>query len=192
MKQIPLARFAGWFAVTGILAAQPYINARGVVNTASFAAPSALPVYVSASQIQAIMPSNAPLGRVSVHISNQGSISNPAPFTVVSSNFGIFTWNALDVSNPNSSAIFVASSFGSGPAFAHNDDFDTGGAQNSTAQPAMPEQEVTLWGTGLGPNIGSDSILPYPADLPVPVEVFVGGVPATVTATRRSSHPRHR
>jgi hypothetical protein len=31
--------------------------------------------------------------------------------------------------------------------------------------------------------------LPYPADLPVQVEVFVGGVPATVTANRRSRYP---
>jgi uncharacterized protein (TIGR03437 family) len=239
VKSLLLVRSAGVFAAA-TLGAQPYINARSVVNTASFAAPdlpggaiaqgsvftilgsglgpvkpvqatslplgislagvsvrvfrgtqvlSALPVYVSSSQIQAILPSNAPLGRVSVHISTQGGVSNPAPFTVVSSSFGIFTWNALDVSNPNSSAIFVANSFGSGPAFAHNDDFDTGGAPNSTAQPAMPEQEVTLWGTGFGPNIGSDSILPYPSDLPVQVEVFVGGVPATVTASRRSRHP---
>ena len=78
---------------------------------------SALPVYVSSSQINAIMPSNAPLGRVSVRISTQGSLSNPAPFTVVRSSFGIFTWNALDLSSPNSQAIFKANSFGSGPAF---------------------------------------------------------------------------
>jgi len=239
LKHIQLVRVAGLFAA-GILGAQPYINARGVINTASFTAPnlpggavaqgsvftilgsglgpakpvqaislplgitlggvsvrvfqgtrtvSALPVYVSSSQINAIMPSNAPLGRVSVHVSTQGVVSNSAPFTVVSSSFGIFTWNALDVSSPNSSAIFKANSFGSGPAFAHNEDFGTGGAQNSTAQPAVPEQAVTLWGVGLGPNIGSDSILPYPADLPVQVEVFVGGVPATVIASHRTTHP---
>jgi uncharacterized protein (TIGR03437 family) len=239
LKHIQLVRFAGLFTA-GILGAQPYINARGVVNTASFTAPdlpggaiaqgsvftilgsglgpakplqatslplgislagvsvrvfqgtqvvSALPIYVSSSQIHAVMPSNAPLGRVSVRVSDQGGLSNPAPFTVVNSSFGIFSWNALDLSLPNSNAIFKANSFGSGPAFAHNEDFNTGGARNSTAQPATPEQAVTLWGVGLGPNIGSDSILPYPADLPVQVEVFVGGVPATVTASRRSRHP---
>jgi uncharacterized protein (TIGR03437 family) len=240
LKHIHLVRFAGFFAA-GILGAQPYINARGVINTASFAAPnlpggavaqgsvftilgsglgpvkpvqatslplgitlggvsvrvfqgtrvvSALPLYVSSSQINAILPSNAPLGRVSVHISSGGAISNPAPFTVVSSSFGIFSWNALDVFNPSgSSAIFKANSFGSGPALALNEDFITGGAQNSTAQPARPRQAVTVWGTGLGPNIGSDSILPYQFDLPVPVEVFVGGVPAAVNASRRSRHP---
>jgi len=244
LNRIYSARLAGLLVAgalaAGTLSAQPYINARGVVNTASFAAPdlpggaiaqgsiftilgsglgpakpvqatslplgislagvsvrvfqgtkfvSALPVYVSASQIHAVMPSNAPLGRVSVHIATQGVISNSAPFTVVSSSFGIFTWNALDVSSPTSSAIFAANSFGSGPAFAHNEDFGTGGAQNSTAQPAVPEQAVTLWGVGLGPNIGSDSILPYPADLPVQVEVFVGGVPASVIASHRTTHP---
>lgn len=224
----------------GVLGAQPYINARGVVNTASFTAAglpggaiaqgsvftilgsglgpakpaqaaslplgislagvsvrvfqgtqvvSALPLYVSSSQIYAVMPSNAPLGRVSVHISYLGAISNPAPVTVVNSSFGIFTWNALDVSASNGNAIFKDNSFGSGPAFAQNENFVTGGAMNSTAQPAMPEQAVTIWGTGLGPNIGSDSILPYPADLPVQVEVFVGGAPATLTASRRSRHP---
>jgi uncharacterized protein (TIGR03437 family) len=244
LNRIYSVRLAGLLVAgslaAGTLGAQPFINARGVVNTASFAAPdlpggaiaqgsiftilgsglgparpvqatslplgislagvsvrvfqgtkvvSALPVYVSASQIHAIMPSNAPLGRVSVHISTQGGISNSAPFTVVSSSVGIFTWNALDVSAPNSSAIFKANSFGSGPAFAHNEDFGTGGAQNSTAQPAVPEQAVTLWGVGLGPNIGSDAILPYPADLPVQVEVFVGGVSAAVIASHRTTHP---
>ncbi len=239
-----MVRVAGLFA-TGILGAQPYINARGVINTASFTAPnlpggsiaqgsvftilgsglgpakpvqatslplgitlggvsvrvfqgtrtvSALPVYVSSSQINAIMPSNAPLGRVSVRISTQGALSNPVPFTVVRSSFGIFTWNALGIFNPffdtsNGSVIFKTNSFGSGPALARNEDFISGGSQNSTAQPAVPQQEVTLWGTGLGPNIGSDSILPYQADLPVPVEVFVGGVPAPVSLSRRSRHP---
>jgi hypothetical protein len=149
-------------SAVGVLGAQPYINARGVVNTASFTAPSlpggaiapgsvftilgsglgpvkpaqaaslplgvslagvsvrvfqgtqvisALPLYVSSSQIHALMPSNAPLGRVSVHISYLAAISNPAPVTVVNCSFGVFTWNALDVSVSNGNAIFKDNSF---------------------------------------------------------------------------------
>src|SRR5215469_922280 len=66
---------------------------------------SALPIYVSATQINAIMPSNAPLGRVSVQVTYNagtsgcfgpgnapcyGPTSNPAPVTVVANRFGIF------------------------------------------------------------------------------------------------------
>lgn len=121
--------------------AQPYINYRGVVNSASFTPPGlpggeiargsvfsifgrnmgpaelaqvnafplsttlagvsikviqgktsvdAFPVVVTAGQVNAIMPSNAPLGRVSLQVGYQGRVSNPATVTVVGSSFGIF------------------------------------------------------------------------------------------------------
>ena len=43
---------------------------------------AALPIYVSATQINAVMPSNAPLGRVSVQVTYNGQAGNPAPATI--------------------------------------------------------------------------------------------------------------
>ena len=153
---------------------------------------SALPLYVSATQILAVMPSNAPLGRVSVHVAYLGGVSNPAPFNVVGSSFGAFTWNALDFSAPKTKGIFSNSSLGSGPAYALNVDanYDIGsGVLISALQPAMPNQNVTLWGTGLGPDPLPDNAAPYQGDLPVSVEVWVGGQVAEVDQNRRSSYP---
>src|SRR3982751_4202425 len=128
-----------------MMVAQPYINYRGVVNSATFTPagltggeiargsvfsifgrnigpanlaqvsvfplPAALanvsikitqgktsvdafPLIVTAGQVNAIMPSNAPLGRVSVQLTFNGAVSNPVAATVVSSNFGIFSVNS--------------------------------------------------------------------------------------------------
>jgi uncharacterized protein (TIGR03437 family) len=225
------------------LIAQPYINTKGVVNTASVMAPdlpggaiaqgsvftilgtglgpaapvqtasvplnislsgvsvrvfqgatnvSALPLYVSATQIFAVMPSNAPLGRVSVRVAYFGGVSNPAPFNVVASSFGAFTWNAINLSAPKTKGIFSGGSLGSGPAYAQNvnSDYDiSSGVLISALQPAMPNQPVTLWGTGLGPNPGPDNTAPYQGDLPGVVEVWVGGQVAEVDQNRRSVYP---
>src|SRR4051812_44507652 len=52
---------------------------------------NAIPIFVNAGQINAIMPSNAPLGMVSIRVINNNVPSNPSPVRVVASNFGIFT-----------------------------------------------------------------------------------------------------
>jgi hypothetical protein len=55
---------------------------------------------------------------------------------------------------------------------------------NSAAAPARPGQTVILWGTGLGAGLNADNIAPQPGDLPVDVEIWVGG--KRVTAKRYS------
>jgi len=52
---------------------------------------NAIPVYVSASQINAIMPSNAPLGNASLQVKVGNFVGNMAPVRITSSAFGIFT-----------------------------------------------------------------------------------------------------
>src|ERR1700690_1599431 len=44
---------------------------------------SALPLYVRHDQINAVMPSNAPLGPVSVMVTYNNARSNPSPISVV-------------------------------------------------------------------------------------------------------------
>src|SRR5262249_6953722 len=54
---------------------------------------NAIPLFVSPGQINAIMPSNAPLGMVSVRVSVNNARSNPAPVRVVESTLGVFAVN---------------------------------------------------------------------------------------------------
>jgi uncharacterized protein (TIGR03437 family) len=145
----------------------------------------ALPIYVSATQINAIMPSNAPLGRVSVQVTYAGAnvpcfgpgsspcfgpTSNPAPLTVVPNSFGIFAVNGG----------------GFGPGILQNFISTTSQPINSTAQTAAPGQVVTLWGTGLGPITGPDNVAPAAASLPVRAELLVGGKSASVAYSGRT------
>jgi uncharacterized protein (TIGR03437 family) len=130
---------------------------------------AALPVYVSASQLNLIMPSDAPLGRVIIQVTYNGQTSNLAPATVAASSFGIFT---------------VAGGVGPG-IFTDYLGASVPQAVNSLTQTAAPNQLVTIWGTGLGP-VKADNVAPTAGDLPAETEVFVGGIPATIQYHGRS------
>ncbi len=117
-----------------------------------------LPVFVSAGQINAIMPSGAPLGTVSLRVKVGTAQSNPLTMRVVASSLGIFT----------------ARGTGVGPGVLQN--FVTQASQpvNTPQVAAKPGQVITLWGTGLG-AVPSDTVAPSAGDLPGTVEVYVGG-----------------
>jgi uncharacterized protein (TIGR03437 family) len=130
---------------------------------------SAYPVYVSAGQINAIIPSNAPLGRVTLQATVNGVAGNPSPSSVVASSFGALSIN----------------SGGFGPGIIQN--YTTAGpVVNSTQATAMPGQVEILWGTGLGP-VPQDNVAPTVGNLPVQVQVFVGGQSASIAYSGRSS-----
>lgn len=131
---------------------------------------SAVPLYVSATQINAIMPSNAPLGMASIQVVYNNSKSNLAPVRVANNDFGIFS--ALET--------------GQGPGILQN--YVTAANQpiNSPTVTAQTGQIITMWGTGLGPVTGGDNVPPTAGNLPVKVEVFVGGVSASVQYSGRA------
>jgi len=52
---------------------------------------NAIPLFVSPGQINALMPSNTPLGLVSVQATLNGKTGNPSPVRVVASSLGIFS-----------------------------------------------------------------------------------------------------
>jgi uncharacterized protein (TIGR03437 family) len=119
---------------------------------------NALPIYVSSGQVNAILPSNAPTGAVSVRVQVGNNRSNPMMAMAAANNVGIFTVRGT----------------GNGPAVIQN--FVTAAEQpvNSLQTPARPGQTVILWATGLG-AVANDTIAPSAGDLPVTVEVLVGG-----------------
>ncbi|HYL73538.1 MAG TPA: hypothetical protein VEU96_05000 [Bryobacteraceae bacterium] len=130
---------------------------------------AALPLYVSAGQINALMPSNTPLGLVSVRVTFNNLRTNPSTVRVVNSSFAFFS---------------VASS-GVGPGVFQNFVASDNQPVNSPLVTAKPGQVITAYGTGLGP-VAVDNVAPTPGNLSTPVEVTVGGQPAKVLYSGRS------
>ena len=131
---------------------------------------SAIPLYVSATQINAIMPSNAPLGNASIQVVVGNFRSNMHPVRIANSAFGIFT----------------ALGTGIGPGILQNFIAADNQPINSPTITAQNGQVITLWGTGLGPVTGGDNVAPKAGNLPVQTEVFVGGKSAAVLYSGRT------
>ena len=131
---------------------------------------AAIPVFLSPGQINAIMPSNTPLGQVSLRVSYNNFRSNAVPVNVVASAFGIFT----------------STGTGQGPGSIQNY-FATAVPLNGLNAPATTGQLEILYGVGLGAALGPDNVAPISGNLPTQTEVFVGGVPATISYSGRAS-----
>lgn len=119
----------------------------------------AIPVFVNANQINAIMPSNAPLGMSAVVVTVNGTKSFAYPVQVVNSNPGIFAINSAGI----------------GPGVFQNFNSSNDQPVNSLLNAATRGQAITMWLTGLGPVSYPDNISPAAGNLPTPVEIFVGG-----------------
>jgi uncharacterized protein (TIGR03437 family) len=130
----------------------------------------AIPLFVSAGQINALMPSNAPLGAVSVQVTVNGTRGTLAPARIVTSSFGVFAIN----------------SGGTGPGVMQNYVSATQQPINAPGTAAKPGQLITLYGTGLGPALNADNVAPTAGNLPTQVDVLVGGQAAAIAYSGRS------
>ena len=131
---------------------------------------NALPFYVSATQVSAILPSNTPLGSDAVVVTYNGQSSAPANVNVVAASVGIFAIN----------------SGGTGPSVLQNYVSATQLPVNSKTTSAAPGQTLILYGTGLGPALNADSQPPAAGPLAAKTEIFVGNLPAAVSYSGRS------
>jgi uncharacterized protein (TIGR03437 family) len=131
---------------------------------------NALPLYVIAGQIGALMPSNTPLGAAKVAVTYRDQTSGPVETTIVRSNL----------------ALFAVDQGGSGPAIATNFVSPTNQPLNTALTPARPGQVVTLWGTGLGPVTGDEAAGPLPGNIEIPVRVQIASTEARVLYKGRS------
>lgn len=129
---------------------------------------AALPLFVRADQINAVMPSNAPLGAASLRVTVDGEPGNFSPVEVVAASFGVF----------------AVSSGGSGPGIVQNFVASAETPLNSALAAAKPGQPLILWGTGLGAASGADNQPAAAGDLPTAVEIWAGG---KAVSTRRYS-----
>lgn len=129
---------------------------------------NAIPLYVSAGQINAIMPSDAPLGDAQLQVLYAGFPSAPVTAKVLPVSFQFF------LTGDQNAGIF------------QNVVSATDYRLNTLSAPARSGQIVIGWGTGLGAGSGSDSLSPQGISLPVDVQVTVGGKPAKVTYKGRA------
>ena len=131
---------------------------------------SSHPLLLQPSQVAAILPSITPVGNGQITLTNKGQTSAPFPIQVVPSAFGILTLN------------------GAGYGMAAL--FDSTYKLLDFTNAVNPGEYVPIWGTGLGPVSGDESELQTPRDLTnTPIEVDIGGVPATVAYHGRSAYP---
>ncbi len=114
--------------------------------------------FVSAPQINAILPSDVPLGDVQITVANNGNVSSTSTVTVANTSFGVFS-----------------TASGPGPGIVQNYNSATDQPLNLASFPLKPKQIAVLWGTGLGPIQTGDNNPPPGGDLAVPVTVTVGG-----------------
>jgi uncharacterized protein (TIGR03437 family) len=118
----------------------------------------AYPFYVSATQISAILPSAAPLGPNRLVVTYNGKSSAEFAITVIPSSLGLIAIN----------------SGGFGPSVVQNY-FPDKLPVNSRTQTAKPGQIVIAYGTGLAAALNADKDAPTAGNLPVKVEIWVGG-----------------
>ncbi len=129
-------------------------------------------IYTSASQVAALMPSTAPLGDLTLTLTNRTYTSTPVSVHVVRSSFGIFTLNEG----------------GTGQAIVQNYVNPTLQPVNTILAPASPGGVGILWGTGLGPVAsGDESAGPIPGALPYLDALYVGGQKVNVRYAGRTS-----
>ena len=126
-------------------------------------------VYVSDTQVGAVVPSNAPLGIWELIVNSRQGYAR-FPIEVVASQFGIFTTNQA----------------GSGPAVVQNVNSESDRPVNTILKSARPGQAMILWGTGLGPIEGFDFTSPPVGNLNQPIEVLVAGRRANILYKGRS------
>ncbi|HXM43332.1 MAG TPA: hypothetical protein VN924_18995 [Bryobacteraceae bacterium] len=121
--------------------------------------------FLSPTQIAAVLPSATPVGTGTVTVSNSAGTSAAFSIEVVESAFGLLTLNN-----------------GSGPAGGF--DASNNNASLSVSAAANPGDILELWGTGLGPVVGDATLAPVSA----PIEVDIGGTPATILYHGRSGY----
>lgn len=145
------------------------------VTAAGAATPiNAILLYVSPTQINAVLPSAVAVGAATLTVEYPaGQVSNAVTFNVMKSSPGL-----------------LSKAYGSGPAWVQNYTSVSNEPFNSLTQSAKPGQYAILWGTGIGPVTFDETQQPQVGDLKVDdnVKVFVGGKgPITPYYAGRSS-----
>ena len=140
--------------------------------TAGTTTTQAIPYYVSAGQIAAVVPSITPFGDGALSVTYNGVTSATFPIRIVQSAVGLLTRNG----------------YGVGPAAV----YDSSNRLITRINAANPGDTVVFWGTGVGPDVTADEtrLISTARNLDnLPFEFYIGGKPATVSYRGRSTYP---
>jgi uncharacterized protein (TIGR03437 family) len=130
----------------------------------------AIPLAAIETQVNAIMPSNAPLGEATITVTFNGRSSAAQRVRIVESSFGFFTVNQT----------------GGGPAVVQNFESQTSVPLNSPRRPLRRGQRGIAYGSGLG-GISTADNQPAPGGEPrVSVELLIGNRRAIVEYAGRT------
>ena len=119
----------------------------------------AYPIFVSAGQVNAVMPSTVTPGLATLRLTYLTNKSNATTIQIGNSAPGVF----------------AVSSGGYGPGIVQNFISASSEPLNSLVTPAAPGQSIVIWGTGLGPVKFPDNIAPTPGNVVTPVTITIGG-----------------
>ncbi|MGP0070753.1 MAG: hypothetical protein ACLPWF_02305 [Bryobacteraceae bacterium] len=125
--------------------------------------------YTSPTQIAAVLPASTPTGTGTLTVTYRGAASNAAPFLVVPAALGINTYGT------NSGVATDASTY----------------ALLTYTNSGTPGENIVLWTTGLGAD-PADSDVSYtttPHAVNTPLQIYVGGVPATILYQGSAGYP---
>lgn len=145
------------------------VSIRVTMNGAGY---DAWPLYATATQVGAVLPSQVPPGDGQLTLTYRGRAAEPVPIRV----------------RPNAPGIFTANSRGNGQAAVENVAANGAASLNGPANPLRPGQLATIWGTGLGPApAGNEAAGPLPGNQPqIETRVWVGDRLARVAYRGRS------
>jgi len=127
--------------------------------------------YAIATQVAAVLPAGTPLGDGTLTVTYNGLTSAPASIHVVQSALGLDTLNGLP------SGLAVAT--------------DSNGNIFNYTTSASPNQEITLWGSGLGADTEDSDVelTGTPHAVNVPLKIYIGGIQAQVDYAGASQYP---
>jgi uncharacterized protein (TIGR03437 family) len=138
-------------------------------------------VYVRADQINAILPSTAPVGSYNVTVTN-GTVSAQFPTQVVASKIGLFT------QDQSGTGLAVAQNYISASVPYDLNRLTTGFYNQTSSSPAKPGQVVVAWGTGLSAWAAADDTAGIVHDFrgSLTIAAVVGGVSIPVDFAGRA------
>ncbi len=154
---------------TGPLPLQKLLAGTSVTVTVGGQTVSAYMLMAVSYQVNALLPSSTPTGSGTVTVTYDNQTSAPEPIQIVNASFATYTFN----------------SGGVGQAIATDQFYNV----NTIINTLHPNDYVILWGTGLGPINGDDSIAPPVGNLGNPT-VHIGNLSLTPYYAGRSySYP---
>jgi uncharacterized protein (TIGR03437 family) len=125
--------------------------------------------YLSPTQIDAVLPGATPSGIATITVANNGTTSAAFSITVAQSAFGILSYNGSLAAT-----------------------YDANNNIITSANSANPGQAIVLWGSGVGFDpADDDKLFPQKQDnlTNIPMQVFVGGIEASIAYRGRSQFP---